>query len=90
MSSSSKERFLTKVEFFNDQMIIVAQLNFLWTLDVAVRLELFQKSAVFRLVKHPVKFVLLVRAADCIFITPLSSYSHGCIFFWGGDWESFH
>ena len=85
MSSSSKGRLLTKVEFFNDQHIVtVAQLDFLWTLDMAVRLEFFQQSTLFRLVKHPVKFVLLVRATDCIFIAPLSSYSHGSIYFWGG------
>ena len=76
MSSFSEERLLGNVQFFNDQLITGPQFNVLWTLDVAVSLELFQQSALLRVVKPPVKFVLLVRTTtDCIYYFPFPSSS---------------
>ena len=71
MSSFSEDRLMANVQFFNDQLITVPQFKFPWTLDVAVRLELFQQSTRGRVVKPPIKFVLLVRTTtDCIYYFP--------------------
>ena len=90
MSSFSGERLLATVQFFNDQLITVSQFNFLWTEDVTVRLEFFQHSAVCRVVKPPVKLVLLVRTPtqhNRLYLllpdSPLTPRGLDSIFFWG-------
>ena len=84
MSSSSEESSLVKVQFFNDQLLTVPQFDFFWTLNMAVRLELFQQAALLRLVKPPVNFVLLVCCYRLYLLLPLSPLTPKGVYSFGG------